>query len=202
MKVPQGKIIKVRKSDTIFGQGDPARNAYYIQDGRVKLSVVNKAGREAVLAILGPGNFLDEECIAGQSHCLATATAIEPSTIRILEKGEVVRLLHEKHALLDRFIEYVVARHIRMEGDLIDQLFNLSEKRLARTLLLLAHGKAPGKQEKVISKISQETLAEMIGTTRARVNFFMNKFRKLGFIEYSKGEICIRDPLYHVLLDD
>jgi CRP/FNR family transcriptional regulator, cyclic AMP receptor protein len=201
-QVPQGKVAKFLESDTIFAQGGPARNAYYIQEGGVKLSVINKAGREAIVAILGPGNFFGEGCLAGQSHCIATATAIVPSTVRILEKGEVIRLLHQKREFFDHFIEYVLARHIRVEEDLIDQLFNISEKRLARTLLLLANVNAPGKPRNVVSNISQETLSKMIGTTRSRVNFFMNKFRKLGFIQYTDGEIRIHESLFNFVLHD
>ncbi len=202
LQVPQGKVVAFLERDTIFKQGEPARNAYYIQEGVVKLSVINNAGREAVVAILGTGNFFGEGCIAGQSRSLTTATAITPCTILIIEKGEVVRLLHEGHEFLDHFLEYILARHIRMEGDLADQLFNLSEKRLARTLLLLALAGARGQPQKVVPKLSQETLAEMIGTTRSRVNFFMNKFRKLGLIQYSNGEIRINESLLGIVIQD
>ena len=195
-------VAAFRRADTIFAQGGPARNAYYIQEGGVKLSVINEAGREAVLAILGPCNFLGEGFLAGHIRCMATATAIAPTTVRILEKGEMLRLLHENHEFLEHFIAFILARHMRVEGDLIDQLFNLSEKRLARTLLLLAHIATPGQPQNVVEKISQETLAEMIGTTRSRVNFFMNKFRRLGFIQYSRGEIRIHESLSNVVLHD
>ena len=197
-----GKVVKFHAKDAIFTQGSPTRNAYYIQEGGVKLSVINENGKEAVVAILGPGNFLGEGCLVGQSLCIATATAIAPTIIHVLEKSEIFRLLHEKHEFFDNFVEYILARHIRVEADLIDQLFNLSEKRLARTLLLLARIANPDKPEKVVAKISQGTLAEMVGTTRSRVNFFMNKFRKLGFVEYSGDEIHINSSLLNVVLHE
>ncbi len=173
----------------------------YIQEGGVKLSVVNEGGKEVVVAILGPGDFLGEGCLAGQSICVATATAIGPTTALVIEKAEMIRVLHEEHEFSDRFIAYMLGRNIRVEEDLIDQLFNSSEKRLARTLLLLARYGAPGQPQKVLPKVSQETLAEMVGTTRSRVNFFMNKFRKLGFIEYN-GEIHVNNSLLTVVLHD
>ena len=195
------KVAKFRGKETVFSQGDPAKNVMYIQEGGVKLTVVNKAGKEAVVAILGPGDFFGEGCLAGQSVCMATATAIAPTTVLVIEKDEMIRVLHEEHAFSDRFIAYMLARNIRVEEDLIDQLFNSSEKRLARTLLLLARYGTPGHPRKVLPKVSQEMLAEMIGTTRSRVNFFMNKFRKLGFIRYN-GEIHINDSLLNVVLHD
>jgi len=163
--------------------------------------VVSKTGKEAVVAILGPGDFFGEGCLAGQPICMATATTLSPTTMLVIEKNEVIRVLHEEHDFSDRFIAHTLARNARVEEDLIDQLFNSSEKRLARTLLLLARYGKPGLPQKVIPKVSQETLAEMIGTTRSRVNFFMNKFRKLGFIQYN-GEIHINDSLLSVVLHD
>lgn len=195
------RVEKFRAKETVFAQGAPAKNVLYIQDGGVKLTVVNKTGKEAVVAILGPGDFVGEACLAGQSICIATATAIAPTSVRVIEKDEMMRALHDEHELSDRFIAYMLARNIRVESDLIDQLFNSSEKRLARTLLLLARYGATDRPQKTLPKISQETLAEMIGTTRSRVNFFMNKFRKLGFIQYN-GDIHINDSLLTVVLHD
>jgi len=195
------KVDKFRGKETIFAQGDPAKNVMYIQEGGVRLTVVNEAGKEAVVAILGRGDFLGEGCLAGQSVCMATATSIAPTTVLVIEKAEMIRALHEEHQLSDRFIAYMLGRNIRVEEDLIDQLFNSSEKRLARTLLLLARYGAQDQPQKVLPKVSQEMLAEMIGTTRSRVNFFMNKFRKLGFIEYN-GEIHINNSLLSVVLHD
>jgi CRP-like cAMP-binding protein len=173
----------------------------YIQEGGVKLTVVNETGKEAVVAILGPGDFFGEGCLGGQSNCMATATAIAPTTVLVIEKDEMIRVLHSEHAFSDRFIAYMLSRNIRVEEDLIDQLFNSTEKRLARTLLLLARYGAPGQPQKMLPKVSQEMLAEMIGTTRSRVNLFMNKFRKLGFIRYN-GEIQIDDSLLSVVLHE
>ncbi len=194
-------IRKFRKAETVFTQGDPAQSVMYIQGGGVKLSVVNESGREAVVALLAQGDFLGEGCLAGQSKCIATATTIAATTVLVIEKDEMLRVLHVEHEFSDRFIAYMLARNVRVEADLIDQLFNSSEKRLARTLLLLARYGAPGKPEKTLPKVSQEVLAEMIGTTRSRVNFFMNKFRKLGFIEYN-GEIRVNTSLLSVVLHD
>ena len=195
------KVAKFPAKETVFAQGDPAENVMYIQEGGVKLTVVNESGREAVVAILGPGDFLGEGCLAGQSVCMATATTIAPTTAVVIEKQEMIRVLHGEHQFSDRFIAYMLARNIRVEADLIDQLFNSSEKRLARTLLLLARYGAPGHPHKGLPKVSQEMLAGMIGTTRSRVNFFMNKFRKLGFIQYN-GEIQVNDSLLSVVLHD
>ena len=195
------KVVKFQGKETVFAQGDPAKNVLYIQEGGVKLTVINESGKEAVVAILGPGDFLGEGCLAGQSICMATATAIAPTTVLVIEKSEMIRVLHGEHEFSDRFIAHMLARNIRVEENLIDQLFNSSEKRLARTLLLLARYGAPGLPQKVIPKVSQEMLAEMIGTTRSRVNFFMNKFRKLGFIQYN-GEIHVNDSLLSVGLHD
>lgn len=195
------KVAKFRGKETVFAQGDPAKNVMYIQEGGAKLTVVNKTGKEAVVAILGPGDFLGEGCLAGQSNYLVTAITISPTSVLVIERDEMIRALHEEHEFSDRFIAYMLARNIRVEADLIDQLFNSSEKRLARTLLLLARYGAPGLPQKVLPKVSQEMLAEMIGTTRSRVNFFMNKFRKLGFIQYD-GEIHVNDSLLSVVLHD
>src|ERR1700686_4529575 len=196
------KFEKFRGKETVFAQGDPAQNVMYIQEGRVTLTVVNETGKEAVVGVVGPGDFFGEGCLAGQSICMATATAIAPTTVLVIEKNEMIRVLHEEHEFSDRFIAYMLARNERVEEDLIDQLFNSIEKRLARTLLLLARYGARGRPQKTIHKVSQEMLAEMIGTTRARVNFFIKKFRKLGFIQYNKGEIHIDNSLLSVVLHD
>jgi len=197
-----GRVVrKFRGKETVFAQGTPARNVMYIQEGGVKLTVVNETGKEAVVAILGPGDFFGEGCLAGQSICMATATAIAPTTVLVIEKNEMIRVLHGEHEFSDRFIAYMLARNIRVEEDLVDQLFNSSEKRLARILLLLARYGAPGHPQNVLPKVSQEMLAEMIGTTRPRVNFFMNKFRKLGFIQYN-GMIRVDKSLLSVVLHD
>ncbi len=195
------QIVKFRRAEKIFSQGDPARGVKYIQEGGVKLSVVNEGGKEAVVAMLGPGDFLGEGCLAGQPVCMATATAIVPTSILFIEKNEMMRVLHAEHAFSDLFISHMLTRNIRIEEDLIDQLFNSSEKRLARTLLLLARYGKQDQPQAVIPKVSQETLAEMIGTTRSRVNFFMNKFRKLGFIK-SNGGFQINPSLLSVVLHD
>lgn len=197
-----GRVVtKFRAKATVYSQGDPAKNVMYIQEGGVRLTVVNQTGREAVVAILGPGDFFGEGCLAGQAITMATATTIAATTVLVIEKNEMIRVLHGEHQFADRFIAYMLARNIRVEEDLIDQLFNSSEKRLARTLLLLARYGASGDPEKVLPRISQEMLAEMIGTTRSRVNFFMNKFRKLGFIQY-KGTIRVNNSLLSVVLHD
>jgi CRP/FNR family cyclic AMP-dependent transcriptional regulator len=195
------KITKFQGKEAVFVQGDPAENVMYIQEGGVKLTVVNETGREAVVAILGPGDFFGEGCLAGQSICMATATTIAPTTVLVIEKNEAIRVLHEEHEFSDRFIAHMLARNIRVEEDLVDQLFNSSEKRLARTLLLLARYGTQDTPQKVLPKVSQEMLAEMIGTTRSRVNFFMNKFRKLGFIQYN-GEIHVNKSLLSVVLHE
>jgi CRP-like cAMP-binding protein len=195
------KIVEYRRADVVFSQGDPCEHVLYIQKGGVKLSVLSKAGREAVVAMLGPGDFFGEGCLAGQPVRMGSATAITDSTILSVDKDEMVRLLHQQHALSDRFIAHMLARNIRIEEDLVDQLFNSSEKRLARTLLLLARY---GKQDtpvRAVPKISQETLAEMVGTTRSRVNFFMNKFKRLGFIDYKDG-LKVNNSLLTVVLHD
>ena len=179
------KIVEYGRAEAIFSQGDRCDSVMYIQKGGVKLSVLSKTGKEAVVAMLGPGDFFGEGCLAGQPVRIGTATAITPSSVLVIEKKQMVQLLHDEHALSDRFIAHMLTRNVRIEEDLIDQLFNSSEKRLARTLLLLARYGKQDKPRQVVPKISQETLAEMVGTTRSRVNFFMNKFRKLGFIEYN-----------------
>jgi CRP/FNR family cyclic AMP-dependent transcriptional regulator len=194
-------VCKFPEKETISRQGDPASNVLYIQEGGVKLTVVNEGGKEAVVAILAPGDFFGEGCLAGQSVCMATATTVAPTTVLRIEKAEMIRVLHAEHEFSDRFIAYMLSRNIRVEQDLVDQLFNSSEKRLARALLLLARYGAGDQPQKVLTKVSQEMLAEMIGTTRSRVNFFMNKFRKLGFIEYN-GEIHVNNSLLSVVLHD
>jgi CRP/FNR family transcriptional regulator, cyclic AMP receptor protein len=195
------KVAEFKKKQAIFSQGDPAKDVLYIQKGGVRLSVVNESGKEAVVAVLGPGDFFGEGCLAGQSIRIGSATAIAATTALVIEKKEMIRVLHVEHAFSDRFIAYMLSRNIRVEEDLVDQLFNSSEKRLARTLLLLARYGKEDKPEKVLAKISQETLAEMVGTTRSRVNFFMNKFRKLGFIKYNGG-LHIDTSLLSVVLHD
>jgi len=195
------KIAEYRRAEVIFTQGDPCTSVLYIQKGGVKLSVLSKTGREAVVAMLGPGDFFGEGCLAGQPVRMGSATAITGSTILQVDKDQMVRLLHKQHALSDRFIAHMLARNIRIEEDLVDQLFNSSEKRLARTLLLLARYGELDKPQKAVPKISQATLAEMVGTTRSRVNFFMNKFKRLGFIEYKDG-LKVHNSLLTVVLHD
>jgi len=195
------RVVEYRKSQKIFSQGDPAASVLYIQQGGVKISVVNESGKEAVVAMLGPGDFFGEGCLAGKPVCMATATAITPTTALAIEKNEMVRVLHEEHAFSDRFISYMLARNIRVEEDLVDQLFNSTEKRLARTLLLLARYGKQNHPDTLLPRISQEMLAEMIGTTRSRVNFFMTKFRKLGFIHYNGG-LQVHNSLLSVVLHE
>jgi CRP/FNR family transcriptional regulator, cyclic AMP receptor protein len=195
------KVSEFRRRETIFSQGDLAKNVLYIQSGGVKLSVVNETGKEAVVAILGPGDFFGEGCLAGQPIRMGTAAAITPTTALVIEKNEMIRVLHAEHEFSDRFIAYMLVRNIRVEQDLIDQLFNSSEKRLARTLLLLARYGKQDHPQRLLPKVSQETLAEMVGTTRSRVNFFMNKFRKLGFIKYNGG-LQINSSLLSVVLHE
>lgn len=195
------KVVHFRRNEALFSQGDSARNVLYIQKGGVKLSVVNEAGKEAVVAILGPGDFLGQRCLTGQTVRMATAAAITPSTLLVIEKNEMLRVLHAQHAFSDRFISYMLARNIRIEEDLVDQLFNHSEKRLARTLLLLARYGKEDQPHKVLHKMSQQVLANMIGTTRSRVSFFMNKFRKLGFIKYNGG-LHVNNSLLTVVLHE
>jgi CRP/FNR family cyclic AMP-dependent transcriptional regulator len=194
------KLIEFRKKQKLFSQGDPASHVFYIQEGNIRLAVASASGKEAIVALLGAGDFLGESCLVGQHLWIGTATAMSSGTALVIEKAEMLRLLHVEHELSDRFISYMVNRHIRTEEDLIDQMFNSSEKRLARTLLLLArYGKS--KQALTLPKVSQTVLAEMIGTTRTRVNFFMNKFKKLGFIEYNGG-LHIHSSLLSVVLHE
>jgi CRP-like cAMP-binding protein len=185
----------------LFAQGEPAVSVFYIQQGGVRLSVVSKGGREAVVAMLGPGDFVGEGALAGQPVRLATATAVLATTALTVEKEEMLRVLHEQGALSDRFIAHLLSRNARVEADLVDQLFNRSEKRLARALLLLARYGREEEPHRVLPKISQEVLAQMVGTTRSRVNVFMNKFRKLGFIEYNGG-LKVNHSLLSVVLHD
>jgi CRP/FNR family cyclic AMP-dependent transcriptional regulator len=195
------KIVPYEKLQRVYSQGDPATSVMYIQEGGVKLSVVNEVGKAAVVAILGPTDFLGEGCLAGQEIRMGTATTIAPATLLVIEKKEMMRLLHAEHTLSDRFMAYILSRNIRIEEDLVDQLFNSSEKRLARTLLLLARYGRESEPQKVHPKVSQELLAEMIGTMRSRVNFFMNKFRKLGFIRYNGG-LQVHSSLLSVVLHE
>src|SRR6476646_6545880 len=195
------KIAEYRRGESIFAQGDTADSVMYVQQGGVKFSVVNGSGKEAVVAMFGPSDFFGEGCMAGQAVRMGTATAITPTTILVMEKNELLRVLHSQHELSDHFIRYMLAHNIRVEEDLVDQLFNSSEKRLARTLLLLARYGKQDQPIRILPKVSQETLASMIGTTRSRVNFFMNKFRKLGFIEYN-GKIKINKSLLTVVLHE
>jgi CRP-like cAMP-binding protein len=194
------EVVQYRRGAVVFAQGDPGHDVRYLQKGTVKLSVISRIGKEAVVAMLGPGDFFGEGALAGQTIRIGTATAVAASSVLIIKKAIMVRLLHEEPEFSDRFIAYMLARNIRIEADLVDQLFNSSEKRLARTLLLLArYGEAD--PQRTLPKISQETLAEMIGATRSRVNFFMNKFRKLGFIEYN-GHLKINSSLLSIVLHD
>jgi len=195
------KVTEFKRAEVVYAQGDAANSVMYLQSGGVKLTVVNENGKEAVVGILGPSDFFGEGCLAGQPVRMGTATAITPSTVLLIEKKEMFKALHEEHTLSDRFIKFMLARSIRIEEDLVDQLFNSSEKRLARTLLLLARYGKEDQPHGVLPKVSQETLAEMIGTTRSRVNFFMNKFRKLGFIEYNGG-LQINTSLLSVVLHE
>jgi CRP-like cAMP-binding protein len=193
-------ITKYARSGVVFSQGEPATDVFYLQRGSVKLSVLSRTGKEAVVAILGPGDFFGEGCLAGQPRRMATAMALSASTVLVVEKPQMLEMLHTQPSLADRFLSHMLARNIRIEEDLVDQLFNSSEKRLARALLLLArYGKE--NQQLLLPKLSQETLAEMVGTTRSRVNFFMNKFRNLGFIEYN-GHIKVHSSLLTVILHD
>ena len=195
------RVAEFRRKQSIFSQGEAADSVMYVQKGSVKFTVVNESGKEAVVAIFSAGDFFGEGGMAGQTIRMGTATAIVPTIVLIIGKDEMMRVLHAEHELSDRFITYMLARNIRVEADLVDQLFNSTEKRLARTLLLLARYGKEGQPERVLQKVSQETLAEMIGTTRSRVNMFMNKFRKLGFIEYN-GEIKVNKSLLTVVLHE
>ena len=194
-------MMEFERKDTLFAQGDLCKNIMYILKGGVKISVVSKTGKEAVVGILGPGDFIGEGGLAGQPMRMAAATAVTPVTVLAIDNSEMFRVLHAESAFSDRFITYMLERNIRIEEDLIDQLFNSSEKRLARTLLLLARYGKEDSPQRVLPKIPQETLAEMIGTTRSRVNFFMNKFRKMGFIKYNGG-LQINSSLLSIVLHD
>lgn len=195
------KLVRVRKKRIIYAQGARCDAVFYIQKGKVRLTVVSKSGKEATIAILNPGDFFGEGGLAGQSLRMGSAEAMEDCELMRIEKEVMLVALHRENKLSDMFVAYLLGRNIRYEADLVDQLFNSSEKRLARILLLLAHFGKEGKPERVIPRISQETLAEMVGTTRSRVNFFMNRFRKLGFIHYN-GELEIHSSLLNVVLHD
>jgi CRP/FNR family cyclic AMP-dependent transcriptional regulator len=195
------KVKEFKRPEVIYAQGDAARSVMYLKTGGVKLTVINEVGKEAVVAVLGPGDFFGEGSLAGQPVRMGTATAILPTTVLVIEKSEMFKVLHAEHNLSDLFIKFMLARNIRIEADLVDQLFNSSEKRLARTLLLLARYGKHDQPHGVLPEMSQETLAEMIGTTRPRVNFFMNKFRKLGFIKYNGG-LQINSSLLSVVLHE
>jgi CRP/FNR family transcriptional regulator, cyclic AMP receptor protein len=201
-RVGDGRSIgKYRKGQVVFSQGEAGDAVFYIHKGKVKLTVVSQHGKEAVIAILGADEFFGEGCLAGQAQRIATVTTMRDSVIVRLEKAAIVRVIHLEPMFSELFIAHLLGRSIRVEADLVDQLFNSSEKRLARMLLLLANFGKETKPEPIIAKISQETLAEMIGTTRSRVSFFMNKFRKLGFIEYNGG-IAVHGSLLNVVLYD
>jgi CRP/FNR family transcriptional regulator, cyclic AMP receptor protein len=198
----QGKSrLQLLKKQTLFSQGEAAEAVFYIHAGKVKLTVVSQQGKEAVIAILEQGAFFGESCLAGQGTRTATATVVEDGSVVRIDKDTMIRVMHDQPAFAELFMTYLLSHSMRIEGDLVDHLFNSSEKRLARVLLLLAHFGKEGKPETVIAKISQETLAEMIGTTRSRVSFFMNKFRKLGFIDYN-GEMHVHSSLLNVVLHD
>ncbi len=201
-KVNGGRTISdYRKDQVVYSQGAPADSVFYIQTGKVKITVLSEQGKEAVVSILGKDDFFGEGCLAGQARRLATAMAMTECVIARMEKADIIRVIHQEPAFAELFIAHLLARNIRVEEDLVDQLFNSSEKRLARILLLLANFGKEGLPEPVIAKISQETLAEMIGTTRSRVSFFMNKFRKLGLIEYN-GSIEVHPALLNVVLHE
>jgi CRP/FNR family cyclic AMP-dependent transcriptional regulator len=195
------KVLLFPKKQGIFAQGDPANAVFYIQTGKVKLTVLSKPGKEATIGILGEGDFFGEACLAGQPIRMLTATAMTDCAVLRIDKKAMMEALHREHEFSDLFVAYLLARNVRYEEDLVDQLFNSSEKRLARILLLLAHFGKEGKPENVVPKISQEMLAEMIGTTRSRVSFFMNRFRKLGFIHYNGG-LQVHSSLLNIVLHD
>ena len=196
------KVVAFPKKQTIFTQGDEADAVFYIQEGKIRLSVVSKIGKEATLGILSAGEFFGEGSLAGQTLRMGSATAMTDCEVLQIDRKAMMLALHREHAFSDLFVAYLLARNIRYEEDLVDQLFNYSEKRLARMLLLLAHFGKEGLPEVVIPKISQETLAEMIGTTRSRVSFFMNRFRKLGFVDYDSGGMQVHSSLLNVVLHD
>jgi len=201
-KLENGKtVLRVRSAQIVFSQGDPADSVYCIQNGQIKITVVSQQAKEAVIAVLDPKQFFGEGCLAGQPLRMATATALTDSSVVRIEKAAMVRFLHEEPSFSELFMKHLLSRNIRIEEDLVDQLFNSSEQRLARILLLLAHFGKEGNTEAVIPKVSQETLAEMVGTTRSRVSFFMNKFRKLGFIQYN-GRLQVHSSLLNVVLHD
>jgi CRP-like cAMP-binding protein len=195
------RTVRFKTDVTVFTQGAPANSVFYVQEGGVKLSVLSSTGKEAVVAMLGPGDFFGEGCLAGQPMRMGTAKAVMATTLLRIAKADMVRMLHDHSEFSDRFIAHMLTRNIRIEEDLVDQLFNSSEKRLARTLLLLARYGEEGTALRVLPKLSQETLAEMVGTTRSRVNFFMNKFRKLGLIEYNGG-LKVNSSLLSIVLHD
>jgi CRP-like cAMP-binding protein len=195
------KIIQYRKGHAIFSQGDKCHAVLFLQTGTVKMTVTSSAGKEAVIALLQPGDFFGEGCISGQPLRVSTATAMEPVSVLEIEKQEMVRVIHHEHEFSDRFVAHMLKRNVRIEEDLVDQLFNSSEKRLARALLLIARYGSDERPQKIVAQVSQGTLAEMIGTTRSRVSFFMNKFRKLGFIKYNGG-LEVNDSLLRVILHD
>jgi CRP/FNR family transcriptional regulator, cyclic AMP receptor protein len=202
-KVGEGRSIgEYREDQIIFSQGDPADAVFYIQKGKVKVTVVSEQGKEAVVAILETNDFFGEGCLAGQVQRISTVTAMTDSVIARIEKAAIIRVIHQEPTFAEMFIAHLLARTIRVEADLVDQLFNSSEKRLARMLLLLANFGKEGKPEPIIAKISQETLAEMIGTTRSRVSFFMNKFRELGFIDYNGSGLEVHTSLLNAVLHD
>jgi CRP/FNR family cyclic AMP-dependent transcriptional regulator len=202
-EVGEGRTMsQYRKDQIVFSQGDPADAVFYIQKGKVKVTVVSDQGKEAVVAILGAGEFCGEGCLAGQARRIATVRAMAECTIMRLQKTSIVRVLHDEPAFSEMFMSHLLARTIRVEEDLVDQLFNSSEKRLARLLLLLANFGKEGRPEPLIAKISQETLAEMIGTTRSRVSFFMNKFRRMGFLDYNGEGLEVHSSLLNVILHD
>ncbi len=202
-KVGEGRTIsKYRKDQIVFSQGEPADAVFYIQKGKVKITVVSDQGKEAVVALLGADEFCGEGCLAGQPRRIATVTAMTECMIMRLQKTNIIRVLHDEPGFSEIFISHLLARTIRVEEDLVDQLFNSSEKRLARLLLLLANFGKEGRPEPIIAKISQETLADMIGTTRSRVSFFMNKFRRLGFVDYNGSGLEVHSSLLNVVLHD
>jgi CRP/FNR family transcriptional regulator, cyclic AMP receptor protein len=202
-KLSVGKTSRAYQADeSVFSQGDPADAVFYVQSGKVKLTVVSKTGKEAVVAILPEDSFFGEGCLAGQPLRMATACTIQPSTIIRVEKQMMVALLHRDAEFAERFLAYLLSRNMRMEADLVDHLFNSSEKRLARLLLLMANFGQESKPIPLIAKMSQETLAEMIGTTRSRVSFFLNRFREMGFIEYGSGGLQVHSSLVSVVLHD
>jgi CRP/FNR family transcriptional regulator, cyclic AMP receptor protein len=196
------KVVAFSQKQTIFTQGDAADAVFYLQEGRVRLTVVSQIGKEATLGILNQGDFFGEGCLAGQPLRMGSATAVTDCELMQIDKKAMMLALHQEPTLSDLFTAYLLGRNIRYEADLVDQLFNSSEKRLARTLLLLAHFGKEGAPETVVPKISQETLAEMVGTTRSRVSFFMNRFRKLGFVNYGESGLQVHSSLLSVILHD